>query len=271
MAGTCVLFKPNCGYVADLLPVVLQAWHQYRIPILAGALIICYILVAVANWQNRRRIKHQANNLTRLPAPAHTKAEPTWIEKKTTPPDAEGKIKEVHKEHVESSALYVSVQKAPRAPRPGPRRLNGSKTGRSVQKEVDNREFGKLQPLIFFSSLTGTTERYAKALTKDLKTLLGDSSRDILEPQIHDLSYIDYDDYFVATPKIHPSPDNVRYFYLILLPSYNIDSALDNFLGHLQETHHDFRVDTAPLSGLVGYSVFGFGDRRRQRAFVPRP
>lgn len=33
------------------------------------------------------------------------------------------------------------------------------------------------------------------------------------------------------------------------------------FLTHLQETHHDFRIDTAPLSGLAGYSVFGFGDR----------
>ena len=36
---------------------------------------------------------------------------------------------------------------------------------------------------------------------------------------------------------------------------------LDNFLEHLQETHNDFRIDTAPLSPLLGYSVFGFGDR----------
>ena len=48
---------------------------------------------------------------------------------------------------------------------------------------------------------------------------------------------------------------------MILIPTYNIDSIVDVFLEHLKETHNDFRVDTGPLSGLVGYSVFGFGDR----------
>ncbi|EHK98700.1 putative tRNA wybutosine-synthesizing protein 1 [Glarea lozoyensis 74030] len=40
-----------------------------------------------------------------------------------------------------------------------------------------------------------------------------------------------------------------------------VKKLLDNFLEHLQETHNDFRIDTAPLSPLLGYSVFGFGDR----------
>ena len=46
-----------------------------------------------------------------------------------------------------------------------------------------------------------------------------------------------------------------------LVPTYNIDTALNPFLEHLEETHNDFRIDTAPLSPLLGYSVFGFGDK----------
>lgn len=83
----------------------------------------------------------------------------------------------------------------------------------------------------------------------------------ILEPQLLDLSYVDYDDYFVAPPKASPPDTNVKYFYLLLVPTYNIDTVLSTFLSHLRETHHDFRIDTAPLSNLLGYSVFGFGDR----------
>ncbi|KAK8079967.1 hypothetical protein PG997_007785 [Apiospora hydei] len=53
----------------------------------------------------------------------------------------------------------------------------------------------------------------------------------------------------------------VDYLYLLLVPSYNIDTINDTFLEHLKETHNDFRIDTAPLSGLLGYAVFGIGDR----------
>ena len=55
---------------------------------------------------------------------------------------------------------------------------------------------------------------------------------------------------------------NTRYFYCFLIPSYDIDTILNTFLAHLDETHNDFRIDTAPLSTLLGYSVFGIGDRQ---------
>ena len=58
----------------------------------------------------------------------------------------------------------------------------------------------------------------------------------------------------------HGRPSATAHFYYLLIPSYDIDTELSNFLTHLQETHNDFRIDTAPLSGLAGYSVFGFGD-----------
>jgi len=143
--------------------------------------------------------------------------------------------------------------------RPVPKRVTGSKIGK--QPSPRRSAVSRIQPLVFFSSLTGTTEKYATKLVEDLRTSIGDKSSNILSPQIHDLSYIDYDDFFVSPPKpTAPVPD-IHYFYLILLPTYNIDSVLNNFLSHLQETHNDFRIDTGPLSGLAGYSVFGFGDR----------
>lgn len=128
-----------------------------------------------------------------------------------------------------------------------------------LQKDLDLTA-NKIQPLIFFSSLTGTTEKYTSSFAKTFQSSLEDQGQ-ILRPLTYDLSYIDYDDYFVTLPHTPESPQPLRYFYLFLLPTYNIDTVLNNLLEHFQETHHDFRVDTAPLSGLAGYSVFGFGDR----------
>ena len=144
-----------------------------------------------------------------------------------------------------------------------PKRISGGKVDRKPKTEVSS--LGSIQPIVFFSSLTATTEKHAKDSLEALRQSLKDQSPTILEPQIHDLSYIDYDDFFVTPPKTQDPTQHVLYFYLLLLPTYNIYTALDNFLSHLQETHHDFRIDTAPLSGLAGYSVFGFGDREGWR------
>lgn len=140
-----------------------------------------------------------------------------------------------------------------------PKRILGSKLDRKPKTKVSS--VGRIQPTVFFSSLIATTEKHAKDSLEALRHSLKDQSPIILEPKIHDLSYVDYDDFFVTPPKTHDPAENVKSFYLLLLPTYNIDTPLDNFLSHLRETHHDFRIDTAPLSGLAGYSVFGFGDR----------
>lgn len=111
---------------------------------------------------------------------------------------------------------------------------------------------------MFFQSLAGTTERHAAHFTKTLTTW-AQGQDSVLEPQLLDISYIEYDDYFVSPPKAEDP--NTKYFYLILTPSYAIDTVLQNFLDNLQETHNDFRIDTSPLNALLGYSVFGFGDK----------
>ena len=137
-----------------------------------------------------------------------------------------------------------------------PKRVAGTKVTKRLEiQEAGNR---KLLPVVFFSSLTGSSERYARTLTKDLRQSLHRQASNVLEPQIHDLSYIDYDDYFVTPPQ---PAEGLQYFYLLLVPTYNIDTILNTFLVHLKETHHDFRIDAAPLASLAGYSVFGFGDK----------
>jgi tRNA wybutosine-synthesizing protein 1 len=134
--------------------------------------------------------------------------------------------------------------------------VGGLKKRNSSREEVKSGA-QQIRVLVFFSSLTGTTEKTAKVFTEQI-TKSQEESTIFLLPQLLDLSYVDYDDYFISPPK---DDSGTRYFYLILLPTYNIDTVLDNFLEHLQETHNDFRIDTAPLSPLLGYSVFGFGNR----------
>ncbi|KXT03394.1 hypothetical protein AC578_3963 [Pseudocercospora eumusae] len=125
----------------------------------------------------------------------------------------------------------------------GPKRVKGV---RSVKHRI--------QPYIFYFSLGGSTRAHADTLASHLPR-----HDKTLPPILHDLTEIDYDDFFISPPKQQSS--TTAAFYAILIPSYNIDTELTTFIDHLQDTHHDFRIDTAPLSGLAGYSVFGIGDR----------
>ena len=141
----------------------------------------------------------------------------------------------------------------------GPKRVLGPRLDRRAKTE--SAETSLIQPLIFFFSLTGSTESLALKLLEKVQQGLEDNSLKTLAPSLHDLSEIDYDEFFISPPKSNEVTQHVQYFYILLMPTYNVDTTLDNFLTHLQETHHDFRIDTAPLSNLAGYSVFGFGDR----------
>ena len=146
-------------------------------------------------------------------------------------------------------------------PRAGPKRVTGVKRSNKTTPQPDpaTTTIDNIQPLIFYFSLGGSTKAYAEKLSHSLSST-NTSSPDILPAKLHDLTDFDCDDYFITPPQ-QPQA-NTRSFYLILLPSYDISTDLDNFLSHLQETHHDFRIDTAPLSGLAGYSVFGFGEKQ---------
>ncbi|ODV89025.1 hypothetical protein CANCADRAFT_18953, partial [Tortispora caseinolytica NRRL Y-17796] len=102
--------------------------------------------------------------------------------------------------------------------------------------------------VIFYSSISGTTERLAQSA----KSILDQSL-----PTPATLLNIDYledqDSYFVSPP----SSDTV---YLLLLPSYITESSIDFFLESLKETYNDFRIHSRPLNRISGYAVFGIGD-----------
>jgi tRNA wybutosine-synthesizing protein 1 len=144
-----------------------------------------------------------------------------------------------------------------------PRRIQGGLTkSPSTDGAEKESKYERLKILVFFSSVTTKTEKIAQEfiplLGKSVERLAQETGRQFLEPELRDLTEIDFEDYFVSPPKFG---DDVGIFYLFLLPSYNIDTINDTFLQHLQETHYDFRIDTAPLSSLLGFSVFGFGDK----------
>ncbi|KAL3427415.1 flavodoxin and radical SAM domain protein [Phlyctema vagabunda] len=212
-------------------------WHTYRIPIILSTFVILLVV---------RTILH-----IRLPREKIS----------FTPPPSSPAIHSV-KEKAFVPAVQDLKHVEPKATPPtttppttkAPRRIVGGLKKRQSSEEQVKQDVEKIQVLVFFSSLTGTTEATAKSFTERLRQ----PKERFLEPQLLDLSYIDYDEYFINPPKAESS---VRYFYLLLLPTYNIDTVLDLFIEHLQETHNDFRIDTAPLSPLLGYSVFGFGDR----------
>ena len=222
-------------------------------PFLLAQLALLGIVLSIRFVQYRSAQKSKTLRAPPVRSPILVSKDKTWREgDNDRSPDAAFReiVKEIDQNEGPLQAEVAGSQKRI------PKRVTGAKVKKSLGiEEAGNR---KILPMVFFSSLTGSSERYARTLTNDIRQSLHRQASNVLEPQIHDLSYIDYDDYFITPPK--PAED-LQYFYLLLIPTYNIDTVLNTFLVHLQETHHDFRIDAAPLASLAGYSVFGFGDR----------
>ncbi|GFP53414.1 S-adenosyl-L-methionine-dependent tRNA 4-demethylwyosine synthase [Trichoderma asperellum] len=219
--------------VADLMDL----WHTYRTSIILCALVLLVGLRTLLHSTEERE------PLAVLPQ--------IYNQEK---PEAKEKI-----------ALKAQPVAAAEKKSTGPRRIKGGVARKPSQEKKTTAIDYTDRPakiLVFFSSVTTKTEKIAHEYIKTLETFLdqkaGETESKFLKPELLDLTEIDFEDYFVSPPK---SAENAAFVYLFLLPSYNIDSINDTFLQHLQETHHDFRIDTAPLSPLIGYSVFGFGDK----------
>ena len=232
---------------ADWLDRSLSFWHQHRV--LATGLVVSCALVVLAL---RKRRTGPNRNSDRIGSPA-SEEKAAWLQDEQAS-STKDKLSLASStpapEKVKSAKNHAAKIVAGRKP--------SSKHSRTATSSVDRDSC--LQPLIFYSSLTGTTERLSQVVSEQLRVLSKSDSR-LLQPQVHDLSYIDLDDYFISGPK-STSQDGVQSLYLLLIPSYDIDTNLNIFLEHLNETHNDFRIDTAPLSKLAGYSVFGIGDRQ---------
>lgn len=105
---------------------------------------------------------------------------------------------------------------------------------------------------VFYSTLTGTSERIAKQVHQTL------SSTVKTEPTLLNIDYIENLDLYFTSPKVenHLRPP----VYIFVVPSYETESPLDYFIESLKETYNDFRVDSRPLERIAGFSVFGIGD-----------
>ena len=250
---------PTSPLIFPVFTGLIDIWHENRIYIVLASFSLYCVARAYSIWRspnsksthpphttNLDNVTDTIERHSLLDCDLHIGTEKSKLDLSRAPASATTKSGEV-------------AQKAEIRMQQVPRRVTGMRVGKRAKSETSAAL--RIQPLVFFSSWTGTTEKYARSLCDQMRQTLRNDSPEMVQPDIYDLSYIDYDDFFVHPPKAQDIAENVQYFYLIILPSYNIDTALDNFLSHLQETHHDFRIETAPLSGLVGYSVFGFGDR----------
>lgn len=232
----------------------MEAWHTHRTPVILASLVVFFAIHLLLRIHSRK-LRLSSSPLSGSPAVEKAK----WLDDKKslgTPQDEFEEEPEISKEVFDG--VDEPVQSL-RRPRVAAKRVKGS-TSRK-QLEIKSSIIKKVQPLIFFSTNTGTTEKYAIEVTEKLSLSPENQSSTVLEPQIIDLSLVDYSSYFVTPPQPTPETRDLKYFYLLLIPTYDIDTFVTLFIAGLRETHYDFRIDTAPLSSLAGYSVFGFGDK----------
>jgi tRNA wybutosine-synthesizing protein 1 len=228
---------------------LLATWHIFRIPILLSLAVFFLFVRFIAS----KRSKSPSSSLL-PPSPRLESAIPK--EKPVAP--------------ILESKSVTAVKPTPKPVASGPKRVVGNKDrrgGKNTQKADGISGPSYIKPVIFFASLTASTQTHARWLSEQLriaaqeKALGNDKDWGLLPPEIYDLAEVDFDDHFITAPKPPANSPSTRYVYCFLIPTYNIDTIIDTFIAHLDETHNDFRIDTAPLSSLAGYSVFGFGDK----------
>ncbi|KAK8219191.1 Fe-S oxidoreductase [Zalaria obscura] len=253
-----ILCPANGAFYADHPAELLVFWHTYRSEILLSAALIYTIVRLTAYWRSART----KQSLTPPISPTLKSIEKEEVIPIAVPAEEKAELRDA--DHLLDVTPIATV---PIRPKAGPKRVTGTKTPRPAgsRRKSSEEASAQIQPIIFYYTVTTTTEQTARKLVEklgaDITSHIPQDGRKCLQPLLRDLADLDYDDYFISPPKTHESGLPTQYFYLILTPSYNIDTELSNFLDHLQETHNDFRIDTAPLSPLLGYSVFGFGDR----------
>lgn len=231
--------------LADRLDRLLNVWHAHRVTVAILGILFSLVLL----WRLRGRNAKPVQAIS----PA-TQEKTAWLDEVS-----EKEEKNTFAPLAESHGLPRSSGTYNKRPKANPRVVSGRiPVTRRDSAQEDTKQ--TIRPYVFYASLTGNTKVTADAIVERLVELSGEKSG-IANPEFLDLSYIDLDDYFISGPKTSAESAAVVDFYVIVIPSYDIDSIITNFLEHLNETHHDFRIDTAPLSKLAGYSVFGLGDK----------
>ena len=235
-------------YLNDLVNI----WHQYR-SLAFVAIAFCFICLHQLRARFLRRGASSTSSSRGISLLENEKQ--LDLKPQTAPPS-------ILVEAPVSSTLSINSQELnhdSKRPRLGPKRITGVKIVKEAK--VKQGRQCQIQPIIFYFSLTeGFTKKYAINELNDILKSRPSIEGFVLAPKVYDLAVIDFEDFFEHSPE-QDAGTNIQPFYLLLVPTYNIDTLLDNFLDLLKETHNDFRIDTAPLSDIAGYSVFGFGDR----------
>ncbi|CAK7202964.1 Fe-S oxidoreductase [Sporothrix eucalyptigena] len=269
-------------FVRDIVDAATDAWHQYRIPILLATFTALVSLRIYLHVTDRSAEKDGLLVFPKIYDTATDEKKPQQEEQTSQPlpPIAVlgGTPKALDVTNIPANVAKTNgsttvTKRASAKATTGPRRIKGElpkSSGASAPARVPTR----IQTIVFYSSITGATAKIVRDYAAQLNTAISaikpaegaDSSKDVFAPvEVLDIADVDLDEYFITPPKDGATGvdeiSTTDYFYLFLVPSYNIDSINDTFLEHLKETHHDFRIDTAPLAPLLGYSVFGFGDR----------
>lgn len=183
---------PVANHTAELILI----WHEHRLPILLSALVVATIARLVIYARDR----DQREKLSVSPAPSSPKTtvelKPEWLPEYTTTLNPSKLNVDNHAEDNAKAVAAVAETKK------GPKRVKGRKAPKKVvAAPAFDHQTDKIQPLIFFQSLSGTTERYAtqfaQVLTEWTRYVLG--MHDILEASTDLLLH-------VAGDAINPSP-----------------------------------------------------------------
>ena len=229
-------------YVADAFDRLVCDWHAHRVPFISVVLLVSLVFWFYLTFRSRHKDPSSSS----------------------TPPSPKALASNIGQ--AASSDRHDSEKTS--SPREGPKVVTGRKSPKAKQNTPVSTPV-TIQPVIFYSTLTGTSQSIAQEISALLQpsdpNLLKDdavTSPCRLSPIVQDLAELDLDDWFISGPKPLEKPDKAcLFFYMLIVPSYNIDTFLDTLLDHLKETHNDFRIDTGPLSQLLGFSVFGIGDK----------
>lgn len=105
-----------------------------------------------------------------------------------------------------------------------------------------------VRTLILHFSLSSTTSKLASLVHAHITAVAPH-----LAPELNSLVDYDLDALLLSTPR---SP--LRTVCLFLLPSYNVETALDSVIAQVADVHNDFRVSRDALAGL-SFGVLGVG------------
>ncbi|KAK9470677.1 Tyw1p [Dipodascopsis tothii] len=237
---------------------VLETWHQIRVPLIVGG---------AAAWFYWKYCLYQPHpTVDRVPRRRYSGGGGSDDDDKPGRPEAadspagsaagsddERETAGADQEAADDATEIGGDGEAKTAGRKAAKRAPKVFRGSKAAKKAAAAKSGALadhNTVVFYSTLTGTSERYAAQLQAELGRQLGSPDGRI---RLQNVDYVDdLDQYFLSC--------EAGAVYLFVVPSYVSESPLDFFVETLKETYNDFRVDSRPLSKLAGFAVFGLGD-----------